>query len=75
MFNYKIVNNQKIYEQHKLSISNKKIIEYINWNTKNKLSEILLPTFDWYEAFLNKENMKNKNKVIVKKFLNIDYRE
>ncbi len=70
LFKYKIVqNNKKIYEQHKLSINSQKIQNLIGWETKNKLSEILLPTFQWYKSYIEGEDMKKINDNLIQKFI------
>ena len=70
LFKYKIVQNKNnIFEQNKLTINSQKIQNLIGWQTKNKLSEILFPTFEWYKSYLDGDDMKKINDNLIQKFI------
>ena len=70
LFKYSVDQNRKnIFEQNKLSINSQKIKKLIGWQTKNKLSEILLPTFEWYKLYLEGNDMKKINNNMIQKFV------
>lgn len=72
-FKYHISNqHHHIYEESKLEISNKKIKNYIKWENDLNLNDTLNNTFDWYKAYLNKNNIFELNKNIVNTFLGIN---
>ena len=70
-FDYIISDKNHIFEEKKLEISNKKIENYINWKVEKNLSHTLKETFDWYNDFLNKENMVEVNNKVIDKCLGI----
>ena len=68
-FNFKISNNKKhIFEEPKLSMSSKKIYNYLGWKTNNDLSSILEKTFFWYSSYLKNQNMVQLNQSMIEEF-------
>ena len=68
-FNFKLSKNKKhIFEEPKLSMSSKKIYNYLGWQTNNDLSSILEKTFSWYNSYLKNQNMVQLNQSMIEEF-------
>lgn len=69
-FNFSVSKNENhIFEEQNLQISNNKIQNYIDWENEQDLNKVLKNTFDWYRGYINKENLFELNRKIINQFL------
>jgi len=60
------------YESNYLTLDSQKAIQELNWKSKLSLEESIKLTIEWYQLFLNKEDMKEKSLEQIKNFMKLN---
>lgn len=70
-FNYKFLDKNLINEKPILHLDSNKSRKHLNWKDKLSFNDTIKYTSEWYDSFLNNENLKHITKNQITKYLKI----